>query len=114
MTGGSRRGQWLKALSRTRSTHPRWSISSSGCSGPGTLSCPFADDMTSGTPEFSWPALLTALLRREDLDPAATRWAMGEAITGEATPVQLAGFVTALRAKGETEAEVRGLAEAML
>ena len=70
--------------------------------------------MTSGTPEFSWPALLTALLRREDLDPAATRWAMGEAITGEATPVQLAGFVTALRAKGETEAEVRGLAEAML
>jgi anthranilate phosphoribosyltransferase len=70
--------------------------------------------MTSGTPEYSWPALLTALLRGEDLDPAATRWAMGEAITGEATPVQLAGFVTALRAKGETEAEVRGLAEAML
>src|SRR5256885_16056434 len=70
--------------------------------------------MTSGTPEFSWPALLTALLRREDLDAAATRWAMNEAITGEATPVQLAGFITALRAKGETEAEVRGLAEAML
>ena len=70
--------------------------------------------MTSGTPEFSWPALLTALLHGEHLDAAATRWAMNEAITGEATPVQLAGFVTALRAKGETEAEVRGLAEAML
>jgi anthranilate phosphoribosyltransferase len=64
--------------------------------------------------EFSWPALLTTLLRGEALEPAATRWAMGEAITGEASPVQLAGFVTALRAKGETEGEVFGLAQAML
>jgi anthranilate phosphoribosyltransferase len=67
-----------------------------------------------GTPEFSWPVLLTALLRGEDLDAAATRWAMGAAMAGDASPVQLAGFVTALRAKGETDAEVLGLAEAML
>jgi anthranilate phosphoribosyltransferase len=66
------------------------------------------------SPEFTWPALLTSLLRGESLPPAATRWAMAEAITGEATPVQLAGFVTALRAKGETEGEVFGLAQAML
>jgi anthranilate phosphoribosyltransferase len=58
--------------------------------------------------------LLTALLRGESLDAATTRWAMGEAMAGEATPAQLAGFVTALRAKGETEQEVLGLAEAML
>src|SRR3954470_15535669 len=66
-----------------------------------------------GTP-FSWATLLTALLRGESLDSAATRWAMNEAMTGEASPVQLAGFVTALRAKGETDGEVLGLAEAML
>src|SRR3954470_20482222 len=66
-----------------------------------------------GTP-FSWATLLTALLRGESLDSAATRWAMNEAMTGEASPVQLAGFVTALRAKGETDEEVLGLAEAML
>ncbi|MFL6238012.1 MAG: anthranilate phosphoribosyltransferase [Actinomycetes bacterium] len=65
-------------------------------------------------PPFSWPALLTTLLRGEPLDSAATRWAMSEAIAGEASPAQLAGFVTALRAKGETDAEVFGLAEAML
>jgi anthranilate phosphoribosyltransferase len=67
-----------------------------------------------GTPEFSWPVLLTTLLRGEDLDAAATRWAMGAAMAGDASPVQLAGFVTALRAKGETDGEVLGLAEAML
>ena len=39
---------------------------------------------------------------------------MGQVMAGEATAAQLAGFVTALRAKGETEAEVLGLAEAML
>jgi anthranilate phosphoribosyltransferase len=39
---------------------------------------------------------------------------MNQVMSGEATPTQLAGFVTALRAKGETESEVFGLAEAML
>src|SRR4051812_46195307 len=67
-----------------------------------------------GTPEFSWPSLLASLLRGDSLDSAATRWAMNEAMSGEATPVQLAGFVTALRAKGENADEVLGLAEAML
>jgi anthranilate phosphoribosyltransferase len=39
---------------------------------------------------------------------------MGEVMAGEATPVQLAGFLVALRAKGETAAEVAGLVEVML
>jgi anthranilate phosphoribosyltransferase len=64
--------------------------------------------------ELSWPSLLHALLRGESLSSTATRWAMNEAMSGEATPVQLAGFVTALRAKGENADEVLGLAEAML
>ena len=46
----------------------------------------------------------TALLRGEDLDADDTAWAMGEIMAGEATPVQIAGFVVALRAKGETAA----------
>jgi len=39
---------------------------------------------------------------------------MREIMGGEASPAQLAGFVVALRAKGETSAEVAGLVEVML
>ena len=39
---------------------------------------------------------------------------MGEVMGGEATPAQVAGFVVALRAKGETPEEVAGLVEVML
>jgi anthranilate phosphoribosyltransferase len=65
------------------------------------------------TGTHSWPGLLTALLRRENLDADATAWAMGEIMRGEATPAQVAGFVVALRAKGETVDEVEGLVRAM-
>ncbi|MCL3862166.1 anthranilate phosphoribosyltransferase [Actinotalea sp. K2] len=62
----------------------------------------------------SWPALLTRLIGGEDLDLEATRWAMGQVMRGEASPVQLAGFLVALRAKGETVTELSGLVEEML
>jgi anthranilate phosphoribosyltransferase len=62
----------------------------------------------------SWPALLGSLLRGEDLTRADTAWAMGEVMAGEATPAQVAGFVVALRAKGETPEEVAGFVETML
>jgi anthranilate phosphoribosyltransferase len=62
----------------------------------------------------TWPHLLTALLRGEELSAADTAWAMGEIMSGSAAPAQIAGFAVALRAKGETPAEVTGLVEAML
>jgi anthranilate phosphoribosyltransferase len=62
----------------------------------------------------SWPDLLSALLRGEDLSTGQARWAMTEVMQGEASPVQLAGFLVALRAKGETVDELRGLADVML
>jgi anthranilate phosphoribosyltransferase len=64
--------------------------------------------------ERNWPSLLATLLRAEELSSADTAWAMGEIMSGSATPAQLAGFALALRAKGETSAELAGLVEAML
>jgi anthranilate phosphoribosyltransferase len=61
-----------------------------------------------------WPAVLGALLRHEDLDAPAARWAMAQVMAGDATPAQVAAFAVALRSKGETAAEMSGLAEAML
>ena len=66
------------------------------------------------TGDLTWPDLLAALLRREDLSTDAARWAMDQVMAGEASPVQLAGFLVALRAKGETVEELRGLADMML
>jgi anthranilate phosphoribosyltransferase len=62
----------------------------------------------------SWPVLLSALLRGEPLTSDDTAWAMGEIMAGEATPSQIAGFVVALRAKGETAQEMDGLVRTML
>ncbi|MER7768951.1 anthranilate phosphoribosyltransferase [Kitasatospora sp. NPDC096140] len=61
----------------------------------------------------SWPDLLTALLKGEDLDRSSTAWAMDRIMSGEASPAQVAGFMIALRSKGETVDEVTGLVDAM-
>lgn len=64
--------------------------------------------------ERTWPTLLTALLRGEELSTDDTAWAMSEIMSGSATPAQFAGFAMALRAKGETPNELAGLVETML
>jgi anthranilate phosphoribosyltransferase len=61
----------------------------------------------------SWPAVLGALIGREDLSAGTTAWAMNEIMTGAATSAQVAAFAVALRAKGETVAEIEGLVAAM-
>ncbi|GAA1981223.1 anthranilate phosphoribosyltransferase [Amycolatopsis minnesotensis] len=62
----------------------------------------------------TWPALLGPLMAGENLSAADTAWAMNQVMSGAATPSQIAGFAVALRAKGETAAEISGLADAML
>lgn len=62
----------------------------------------------------TWPRLLNQLIDRVDLAAEDTTWAMNEIMSGSATPSQIAGFAIALRAKGETAAEVAGMAEGML
>ncbi|MEA5116604.1 MAG: anthranilate phosphoribosyltransferase, partial [Propionicimonas sp.] len=62
----------------------------------------------------SWPEVLTGLIAGRDLTADAAAWAMNQILAGESTPVQIAGFAVALRAKGETAEELGGLARAML
>jgi anthranilate phosphoribosyltransferase len=62
----------------------------------------------------SWPALIRALIGRQALTAEQAAWAMNEIMEGAATPAQIAGFGVALRAKGETPAEMSGLAASML
>ena len=56
---------------------------------------------------------LATLLDGHDLSREDARGVMGTIMSGEATPAQIAGFLIALRAKGETADEIAGCAEAM-
>ncbi|MFT4305305.1 MAG: anthranilate phosphoribosyltransferase [Microbacterium sp.] len=62
----------------------------------------------------SWPTILTDLLAGSDLSVSASTWAMRAVMAGDATPSQLAGFLVALRAKGETVDEIVGFRDAIL
>jgi anthranilate phosphoribosyltransferase len=63
---------------------------------------------------MTWPTIFTSLLAGQDLGITESTWAMDQIMSGEASPVQVAGFLMALRAKGETVDEMRGLADEML
>lgn len=62
----------------------------------------------------SWPQLLSRLLAGEHLARESATWAMRQIMSGEATPAQLGAFMLALRAKGETVAELAGMVDVML
>ena len=66
---------------------------------------------------MSGPELITAaidaLAGREDLSADQTARVMAQIMAGQATEIQIAGFLIALRTKGETVAELTGLARTM-
>ncbi|HEX2241055.1 MAG TPA: anthranilate phosphoribosyltransferase [Actinomycetota bacterium] len=63
--------------------------------------------------DFSWSAVLSKLLEGRDLTEDEAASAMGEIMNGGATASQVAGFVVALRAKGESVQEIAGLVRTM-
>ncbi len=57
--------------------------------------------------------LLNILILGQDLTQAQAEDGMHQIMAGEATPAQIAAFITALRIKGETVAEITGCAKVM-
>lgn len=77
--------------------------------------------MSSGSPAppplealGGWPAVLRRLFAGEILDTLTAEAALTDVLSGGATPVQLAAFVGALRARRERVEEVTGFVRAML
>jgi anthranilate phosphoribosyltransferase len=62
----------------------------------------------------TWPTVLRQLLTGSDLSDEQARWALDTVLAGNATEAQIAGFLIALRAKGESAAEVNVFVEVML
>jgi len=56
---------------------------------------------------------IARVVEHQDLTEAEMVEVMGEIMGGEATPAQVAAFITALRMKGETVAEITGAARVM-
>lgn len=63
--------------------------------------------------EFAWSSVLAPLMGGTDLPEARAHEAMTEIMAGRAEPSQIAAFIVALRAKGETVDEMTGLVRAM-
>lgn len=63
---------------------------------------------------LTWPSMLSRLLSGDDLSVSEATWAMRRVMAGEVTSAQLAGFLIALRAKGETVDEIVGFRDAIL
>ena len=62
---------------------------------------------------FTWSNVLSRLLAGKSLSEEEAAACMDEIMEGAATPAQMAGFVVALRAKGETIDEITGLVRTM-
>lgn len=62
--------------------------------------------------ERSWPSVITAAMN--GADAADVTWAMDRILEDDATPAQLAAFLTALRVRGETPAQLGALVDSLL
>ncbi|MFC0628309.1 anthranilate phosphoribosyltransferase [Kribbella deserti] len=79
-----------------------------------TSTTTFTDDEPASPAGITWAGVITRLLAREDLRAAEVGWAVARMVRGEASAAQIAGFLTAFRAKGETAAEIGQLVDALL
>ncbi|MEF2977843.1 anthranilate phosphoribosyltransferase [Subtercola sp. YIM 133946] len=66
------------------------------------------------TYEQSWPHIISSLLEKKDLSVSEATWAMNEVMEGRTSDARLAGFLVALRSKGETVDEIVGFRDAIL
>lgn len=62
----------------------------------------------------NWPTLLNNLINSNDLSISEAAWAMEQILSGEVSDAQLAAFLVALRAKGETVQEIVGFRDSVL
>ncbi len=62
---------------------------------------------------ISWPEVLAKLSSRVDLTADESAWAMEDMLAGRTSQITMAGFLMALRAKGETATEMSNFAEVM-
>jgi anthranilate phosphoribosyltransferase len=69
--------------------------------------------MSSSEP-LPWPSILAELIAGRDLDESAAHQVMTTILRGEATAAQIAGFLVALRAKGEHVDELTGLLDSAM
>ena len=65
-------------------------------------------------PHGGWSGVINTLISGTDISAAAAGAALSEILLGDATPAQIAGFVVALRAKGESIEELDGLLSAAM
>ncbi len=65
-------------------------------------------------PYGGWSGVISTLISGTDLSADAAGAALSEILIGDATPAQIAGFVVALRAKGESVDELHGLLNAAM
>jgi len=63
--------------------------------------------------QFSWGHLISRLIKGDSLSEETISEAMTEIMEGAATPAQIAGFVVALRSKGESVDEIAGMVRTM-
>ena len=70
--------------------------------------------MSALAPHGGWSGVINTLISGTDISADAAGAALSEILLGDATPAQIAGFVVALRAKGESIDELDGLLSAAM
>ncbi|MGA0962670.1 MAG: anthranilate phosphoribosyltransferase, partial [Ilumatobacteraceae bacterium] len=61
-----------------------------------------------------WGTILSRVLAGEELDPVSVTTALEVILQGDATPAQIAGFVVAMRGRGETSSELSAMLDVVL